>query len=136
MRGKDYLMTNDRYERGLKNAAAISGDVVQKAKAKLAEFSPDFERYFIEYPFGDIYNRPGLDLKSREFAALAALTVLGAAAQLEMHIGMALHVGCSREEIIEVFIQMSVFAGFPAALNALAVAQKVFERVDGARPEG
>lgn len=81
----------------------------------------------IEFPFGDVYSRPGLDLKSREIATIAALAALGnAQPQLKVHIFAALNVGCTQEEIIEVFIQMAVYAGFPAALNALFAAREVF----------
>jgi 4-carboxymuconolactone decarboxylase len=89
----------------------------------------------IEFPFGDIYSRPGLDLRSREIAVVAALTAMGnAAPQLKVHIEGALNVGVSKDEIVEVMMQMSVYAGFPAALNGLFAAKEVFaaraERVD------
>ncbi len=89
--------------------------------------APDLAKYTIEFPFGDIYQRPGLDLKSREIAIVAALTALGSCLpQLNVHIHGALNVGCQPEEIVEVIIQMAVYAGFPAALNAMFVAKEVF----------
>jgi 4-carboxymuconolactone decarboxylase len=94
----------------------------------LEDIAPDFARYLIEFPFGDIYSRPQLDLKSREIAVVAALTALGnAPPQLKVHINGALNVGCTREEIVEVIMQMSVYAGFPAALNGLFAAKDVFK---------
>ena len=93
----------------------------------LKDIAPDFARYLIEFPFGDIYSRPGLDLKSREIAVVAALTALGnATPQLKVHIQAALNVGVTREEIVEVIMQMAVYAGFPAALNGLTAAKEVF----------
>lgn len=93
----------------------------------LADIAPDFARYLIEFPFGDIYSRPGLDLRTRELATVAALTALGTAVpQLKVHLHAALNVGCSRQEIVETIIQMSVYAGFPAALNGLFLAREVF----------
>jgi 4-carboxymuconolactone decarboxylase len=84
-------------------------------------------RYLIEFPFGDIYSRPGLDLRSHEIAVVAALTAMGnAAPQLKVHIEGALNVGVSQTEITEVMMQMAVYAGFPAALNALFAAKDVF----------
>ena len=72
--------------------------------------------------------RPGLDLRSRELATVAALTALGnAQPQLRVHVAGALRVGCRPQEIIEVILQMAVFAGFPAAINALTVARDVIE---------
>lgn len=93
----------------------------------LADLAPDFANYLFEYPFGDIYSRPGLDLRAREIATIAALTAMGnAAPQLKVHIEAGLNVGLRREEIVEILMQMSVYAGFPAALNGLFAAQEVF----------
>ncbi|GHD56626.1 carboxymuconolactone decarboxylase family protein [Jeongeupia chitinilytica] len=120
-----------RYERGLNRLREIDGDAGEAVIASLADIAPDFARYVIEFPFGDIYSRPGLDLKSREIAVVAALTALGnAAPQLKVHIGAALNVGCTREEIVEVIMQMAVYAGFPAALNGLFAARDVFASRD------
>jgi 4-carboxymuconolactone decarboxylase len=118
---------NERYQRGLAKLNEIDGEQGQKVIDRLAGISPDFARMLIEFPFGDVYSRPGLDLKSREIATVAALTALGnAAPQLKVHIHAALNVGCTREEITETIIQMAVYAGFPAALNGLFVAEEVF----------
>ena len=81
----------------------------------------------IEFSFGDIYSRPGLDLRAREIATIAALTALGnAGPQLKVHIEAGLNVGLSCEEITEVIMQMAVYAGFPAALNGLFAAKEIF----------
>lgn len=118
---------NHRYEIGLKNLKAIDGEAGERVIESLRDVSPDLARYTIEYPFGDIYNRPGLDLKSREIATIAALVTMGnAAAQLKVHINAGLNVGLSKKEIEEIIIQMSVYAGFPAALNGMYVAKEVF----------
>lgn len=72
-----------------------------------------------------------MDLKTREIAVIAALAALGnALPQLKIHIRACLNVGCSRTEITEILMQMAVYAGFPAALNALFAAKEVFEEVD------
>ena len=117
----------DRYQRGLQRLAEIDGKQGAQIVAALQDIAPDFARYVVEFPFGDIYNRPGLDLRTREIASVAALTVMGTApAQLKLHIQGALNVGCTRTEIIEVIMQMAVFAGFPAALNGLGASKAVF----------
>jgi 4-carboxymuconolactone decarboxylase len=116
-----------RYQRGLEQLSAIDGAAGEAVINSLADLAPDFARYLIEYPFGDVYSRPGLDLRSREIATIAALCALGnAAPQLRVHIHAALNVGCTATEIVEVMIQMSVYAGFPAALNGLTVVREVF----------
>ena len=124
-------MSKDRYERGLKKLKEVDAKAGEQVIERLKDIAPDLARYIIEFPFGDVYNRPGLDLKSREIATVAALTTLGTAiSQLKVHIQGALNVGVSRQEIIEIIIQMAVYAGFPAALNAMYAAKEVFIEID------
>ncbi|MCC8167147.1 MAG: carboxymuconolactone decarboxylase family protein, partial [Planctomycetes bacterium] len=85
-------MESSRYETGMAMLNRVDGNVGQAVVDSLRDIAPDFARYLIEFPFGDIYSRPGLDLKSREIAVVAALTALGnAAPQLKVHIGAALN---------------------------------------------
>lgn len=120
-------MTTSRYDRGLAKLEEIDGEAGTNVINSLRDIAPDFARYLIEFPFGDIYSRPGLDLRSREIAVVAALTALGnAAPQLKVHIEGALNVGVTRDEVVEVIMQMAVYAGFPAALNGLFAAKEVF----------
>jgi 4-carboxymuconolactone decarboxylase len=122
---------SERYLRGTEALAAIDGKAGEKVIDALADISPDFARYIIEFPFGDIYSRPQLDLRAREIATVAALTALGnATPQLKVHIEASLNVGISRQEIVEVIMQMAVYAGFPAALNGLFAAKEVFAELD------
>jgi 4-carboxymuconolactone decarboxylase len=124
-------MSDERYERGLKKLQEIDGKAGERVIESLRDIAPDLGRYTIEFPFGDVYSRPGLDLKSREIATVAALTALGnALPQLKVHINGALNVGCTRDEIIEVILQMAVYAGFPAALNGMFAAKEVFRERD------
>ena len=126
-------MQDTRYERGLQKLQEIDGEAGERVLESLKDIAPDLGRYTIEFPFGDVYSRPGLDLKSREIATVAALTALGnARPQLKVHIHGALNVGCTREEIVEIIIQMAVYAGFPAALNGAFAAKEVFEERDAA----
>ena len=123
--------SQDRYQRGWEKLKEVDGEAGERVIDSLKDIAPDFARYLIEFPFGDIYSRPGLDLKSREIAVVAALTALGnATPQLKVHIRGALNVGCSRQEIVEVIMQMAVYAGFPAALNGLFAAKEVFRERD------
>ena len=125
-------MEENRYERGLQKLQEIDGEAGERVIESLKDIAPDLGRYTIEFPFGDVYSRPGLDLKSREIATVAALTALGnAQPQLKVHIHGALNVGCTREEVVEIMIQMAVYAGFPAALNGIFAAKEVFKERDG-----
>jgi 4-carboxymuconolactone decarboxylase len=124
-------MNNDRYDIGLEKIKQVYGQAGEGVIENLKDISPDFARYIIEFPFGDIYSRSGLDLKSREIAIVASLVTMGnALSQLKVHINGALNVGCSRTEIIEVIMQMAVYAGFPAALNGLFAAKEVFDQIE------
>lgn len=126
-------MKSERYLRGWEKLKEIDGNAGEKVIASVRDIAPDFADLLIEFPFGDIYSRPGLDLRNRELAVVAALTAMGnAAPQLKVHIAAARNVGCSELEIIEVIMQMAVYAGFPAALNGLFAAKEVLNRqVDG-----
>ena len=118
-------MTSERYTIGREMLQRVDGKGGDAVVNSLKDIAPDFARYLIEFPFGDIYARPGLDLRSREIATIAALTALGnAAPQLKVHIAAGLNVGLTQEEITEVIMQMAVYAGFPAALNGLFAAKE------------
>lgn len=124
--------SESRLERGRRLLSEIDAHAGEQVVASLADIAPEFATYLLEFPFGDIYARPGLDLRAREIATIAALTAMGnAAPQLKVHIEAGLNVGVSRQEIIEVIMQMAVYAGFPAALNGLFAAKEVFAK----RPE-
>ena len=121
------MSPSERYLRGAQRLREVDGDTGVAVVEQLAASFPDFATYVVEFPFGDVYARPGLGLRERELAVVAALCALGnAAPQLRVHIGAALHVGCQPSEIVEVVMQMAVYAGFPAALNGLAAVREVF----------
>ncbi|WP_213777885.1 carboxymuconolactone decarboxylase family protein [Caballeronia sp. dw_276] len=120
-----------RLERGKRVLSEIDGSAGEKVISSLADIAPDFAQYLLEFPFGDIYSRPGLDTRAREIATIAALTAMGnATPQLKVHIAAGLNVGITRDEIVEIIMQMAVYAGFPAALNGLFAAKEVFQAHD------
>ncbi|MGV8953649.1 MAG: carboxymuconolactone decarboxylase family protein [Cypionkella sp.] len=121
------MTSNDRYARGQRALAEIDGEAGQAVIDSLADIAPDLARYVIEFAFGDVYSRPGLDLRAREIATIAALTAMGnARPQLKVHIHAGINVGLSQQEVVETIMQMAVYAGFPAALNGIAAAKYVF----------
>ncbi len=121
-------MSEDRYQKGMENLRKMNPDSYRNLEKLLNDVAPDMARYIAEFPYGDIYSRPGLDLKTRELVTVASITTLGnAPSELKTHIHGALNVGCTPREIIEVIIQMSVYAGFPAAINGLTAAKEVFQ---------
>lgn len=124
-------MHSERYQRGWEILKELDPKVSEQVAANVSDIAPDFAKYMIEFPFGDLYSRPELDLKTREIVAVAALAALGyATPQLKFHIGAALNAGCSRQEVVEILMQTVVYAGFPAALNGLYAAKEVFRERD------
>jgi 4-carboxymuconolactone decarboxylase len=125
-------MDETRYRRGLETVRKIDAENAGRLEEALKEIAPDLYRYIIEFAFGDVISRPGLDLRTREIATVSALTALGhAQPQLRVHLNAAMNAGCTRAEIVEVLMQMAVYAGIPAALNALYLAKEVFAERDG-----
>lgn len=126
-------LSDSRLARGKRALAEIDGEAGEKVISALADIAPDFATYLFEFPFGDIYSRPGLNLRAREIATIAALCAMGTATpQLKVHIEAGLNVGLTRDEITEILMQMAVYAGFPAALNGLFAAKEVFAARDAA----
>jgi 4-carboxymuconolactone decarboxylase len=121
-------MTETRFEKGWKKFQEIHGPVAKATVESLKEISPDLGKFVTEFAFGDVYCRSGLDLKTRQMLTIASLVTLGTAPlQLKSHIKGALNVGCTKEEIVEVILQMAVYAGFPASMNAMYAAKEVFK---------
>lgn len=116
-----------RREQGLKVLSHIHGGTGEAVVASLAEIAPDFADYLLEFPFGDLYSRPGLSLRDRQIATIASLATQGhAQPQLKVHIKAGLNVGLTAAEITEVIMHMAIYAGFPATLNALFTAKEAF----------
>jgi 4-carboxymuconolactone decarboxylase len=116
-----------RRQAGLETLDRLSGGDVQAYFDGFAAGSPDLAQLSIEFAFGEMLARDGLDQKAKLFAIISMLAASGnRAAALRLHLAGALAHGVTREEIIEVLIQLSVYRGFPAALNAFAVAKDIF----------
>lgn len=113
-------LSDERYRRGVEILHLLSGEGLEQSASRVAEIAPDFARMAIEFPFGDLYSRGAVDLRTREVGAIAALAALGGIQQLRVHVGAALHLGCAREEVVEILMQTAIYAGFPRALAALA----------------
>lgn len=120
-----------RRRRGQEVLSRIDGHAGETVVESLADISPALGHHVAAYGFGDIYARPGLDPRSRQLVTIGALTALGGCEpQLKVHLGAALNVGLTREEIVEALLHASVYAGFPRALNATFVAREVFAERD------
>ena len=120
-------MSDDRFAKGWETVNRINADGAQRQWDTLSAISPDLARWIVESAYCDVLGRPQLPLRDREIATLASLATLGnAPTQLKAHVHGALNVGVTREEIVEVLMQMAIYAGVPAAINALRIAGEVF----------
>lgn len=120
-------MENNRYDQGVKKLAEIDGTAGENVIASLQNVAPDLGKYIIEFAFGDIYCRNGLNLQEREMVTITSLlTAGGCEPQLEVHINGALNVGITPKKVVEIFLQCIPYTGFPRVLNAITVAKKVF----------
>jgi 4-carboxymuconolactone decarboxylase len=120
-----------RRRHGLDVLARIDGDAGTAVIGSLADVSPALGHHVAAFAFGDVYDRPGLDARSRQLVTIGVLTALGGCEpQLKVHVGAALNVGLTRDEIVEAILHSAVYAGFPRALNATFAAKEVFEARD------
>lgn len=119
----------NRRERGEELMRKVDGDrVTDNLLAAYKDIAPEFVEYLAGFAFGEIYARDG-DLKQRELVAIASLATMGGCdSQLETHVHGALNVGLSKQEIVEAVMTLIPYIGFPRALNAMAVAKRVFEK--------
>lgn len=116
-----------RRRHGQEVLSRIDGRQGEAVIESLADISPALGHHVAAFAFGDIYDRPGLDPRSRQLVTIGALTALGGCEpQLRVHIGAALNVGLTEEEIVEALLHSAVYTGFPRALNATFIAREVF----------
>ena len=119
-------MDQARYDKGLKRLQQMNN--MSSIGSRLMEISPDLNGYIKEFAFGDVHSREGLSPRDHELVILSGLCALGyASEELKSHINMGLNAGLTRQEILETFIQLAVYAGFPAAVNATFIAKEVFD---------
>ncbi|WCN37294.1 carboxymuconolactone decarboxylase family protein [Aneurinibacillus uraniidurans] len=118
-------MESRRYQDGLAVFEKMTGKDGIVILEHIRELYPDMAHLIVTNAFGDIYTRPGLDLKQREIVTLSSLITQGAMDQLPVHVSAALNVGLTPKEIVEIVIQCTVYAGFPKALSALHIVMDV-----------
>jgi 4-carboxymuconolactone decarboxylase len=118
-----------RHTLGLAKLAELDGQNGEKTVSSMGKLG----QYLVEFGFGEIYSRSGLSLRDREFAAVAMLIAMGRDPQIRFHLGAALNVGLTAEELEELIIHTVPFAGFPTAINALNILKAGVGRGTGPR---
>jgi 4-carboxymuconolactone decarboxylase len=119
---------SDRFQRGWERLMEVDAEGGERVIENLQDVAPDLGRYVVEFAFGEIYQRPILDLRQRQLVTISALTTLGGAEpQLEAHVNAGLNVGLTAREVVEAILHCIPYTGFPRVLNAVFVAKRVFE---------
>ncbi|MDG9673906.1 4-carboxymuconolactone decarboxylase [Micromonospora sp. DH14] len=122
----------ERHEAGMTVRRQVLGDAhVDRAVAGTDEFTADFQDFITRYAWGEVWNRPGLDRRTRSCITLAVLATLHHDDELAMHVRAALRNGLSPQEVAEVLLQVGVYAGVPAANRAFTVARETLRQEAG-----
>jgi len=120
-----------RAERGGELLRAMLGpERAERTRQAWREICPDFEAYVIEFLSGEVWSRPGLDLRTKSLVTVATLAAMGRPLGLELNLRMALNNGATRQDLVETLLQIAPYAGFPACWEGLTLAQKVFRELD------
>jgi 4-carboxymuconolactone decarboxylase len=119
-------MSDDAFEQGIAIRRAVLGDEhVARAQAETTALDADFQRFITETAWGTVWSRPGLDRRSRHLITLAMLATLGRHDELALYVRATVRTGVTEDELKEVFLQVAVYAGVPAARSAFATAKRV-----------
>ena len=124
-------MDEDQYRKGVEQFAQMVGrSSFDELRARFQALSPDFERAVMGFIGGEVWSRPQLDLRTRSLCSIAILSALGRVNALDLNVRMAINNGATREEIVEVFFQVAIYAGFAAAWDGLARADQVLRTME------
>ena len=119
------------FDQGLATRREVLGAAyVDGSINNATDFNIDMQELVTQYCWGDIWNRPGLDRKTRSFLNLAMITALNRPHELKLHVRGAVNNGLTRDEIKEVFLQAAIYCGVPAAIDSFRVAAEVFKEID------
>jgi len=125
------MSENDRYQKGLKTRSEVLGKAhVDRATARATDFDREFQQQITEYCWNDVWNRPGLERKTRSMLNIAMLAALGRDEEFKLHVRASKNTGVTRDEVKEILMQVSIYAGVPAANAAFRMAREVFEQAD------
>jgi len=119
------MAKSERWEKGAAKMKQLFG-----SEPRPGMMHEDFLQITVENLFGDIWNRPGLELRERSLITVAALTVLARERELKVHLRGALNAGISREKINEIMIHLAHYDGWPVGVNGLRIAKELFDEID------
>jgi len=124
-------MNEELFGKGLATRREVLGaEYVDAAIKNADDFTLDLQQLVTQYCWGDVWNRPGLDRKSRSLLNLAMISALNRPHELKLHVRGALNNGLTKDEIKEIFLQVAIYCGVPAAIDSFRVAKEVFKEMD------
>jgi len=124
-------MTTELFDKGLEIRKAVLGDAyVDRALANMNDFNKPLQELVTEYCWGAVWGREGLDRSQRSMLNLAMISILNRPHELKAHIRGALTNGLTREQIAEIFLQVAIYAGVPAAVDSFRIANETFAEID------
>lgn len=125
-------MVDEVAESGMKRRRQVLGDAhVDRAEARKSDFDADFQSFITRYAWGEVWQRPGLDTRERHLITIALMAALGKEQELAMHLRATANTGVTPSEVAELFQQVAIYAGLPAANSAFAIAKQVYAECDG-----
>lgn len=128
----DREMTDkELYDRGMVVRRSVLGDAhVDRSLERATDFDADFQEFITKTAWGQIWTRPGLDIRTRSMLTIGMLAALGKDGELKLHIRATRNTGVTRDEVKEILMQAAVYAGVPAANHAIALARAVYAEMD------
>ncbi|PWC63247.1 4-carboxymuconolactone decarboxylase [Azospirillum sp. TSH7] len=125
------MKDKDLYDRGMTVRRSVLGDAhVDRSLERATEFDADFQEFITKTAWGQIWTRPGLDIRTRSMLTIAMLAALGKDGELKLHIRATRNTGVTRDEVKEILMQAAVYAGVPAGNHAMALARAVYAEMD------
>lgn len=123
-------MNKELFEKGLQTRREVLGEeYVNNSLQAADDFNRPIQELVTQYCWGDVWNRPGLDKRTRSFINLSMLTALNRPHEIKLHVRGAINNGLTKEEIMEVFLQTAIYCGVPASLDSFRVAREVFKEM-------
>ncbi|MBK1835826.1 4-carboxymuconolactone decarboxylase [Azospirillum sp. YIM B02556] len=125
------MKDKDLYDRGMAVRRSVLGDAhVDRSLERATDFDADFQEFITKTAWGQIWTRPGLDIRTRSMLTIAMLAALGKDGELKLHIRATRNTGVTRAEVKEILMQAAVYAGVPAGNHAIALARAVYAEMD------
>ena len=119
------------YDRGMAVRRSVLGDAhVDRSLERATDFDADFQEFITKTAWGQIWTRPGLDIRTRSMLTIGMLAALGKDGELKLHIRATRNTGVTRDEVKEILMQAAVYAGVPAGNHAIALARAVYAEMD------